>query len=56
MNLAYLITRFIFCFVSDYYYLSMVILAIGSGFYPTGIRVGYTLGKPFFTVKGPNLN
>ena len=45
MNLMYIVSRLIFHFITDQYILSLFVIGFGSGFYPIGLRVGYTLGK-----------
>ena len=44
-NFAYMASRLIFIlFAYDNYWLSLVVIALGSGFCPIGFRVAYTLG------------
>ena len=40
-----LICRVVAVFVVDYYYVMLVMVAVGSSFTPLGFRIGVTLGK-----------
>ena len=42
-NLLYIISRLLVLFISDNYWATMVATAVGSSFFPVGIRVGYSL-------------
>jgi hypothetical protein len=49
VNLTYLISRFVMLFVYNNYIGLMVVTALGSGFYPVGVRNGYALGRFFMS-------
>ncbi|TRY77763.1 hypothetical protein TCAL_10421 [Tigriopus californicus] len=51
-NLLFIVTRTTFLFFTEYYYLSMVLVAVGSGYFPLGIRVAYTLAAEFTNERG----
>ncbi len=44
-NATYIASRLIFLFIHEHYWLSLVVVALGSGFYPVGIRVAYTVSE-----------
>ncbi len=44
-NATYIVSRLFLLFFHDYYWLSLIVIALGSGFYPIGIRVAYILSK-----------
>ena len=45
LNLTYILTRLGFLFFYNNYWASAVIIALGSGFYPVGVRIADVLSK-----------
>lgn len=50
--LLFVVTRTAFLFLTDYYYLSMILVAVGSGYFPLGVRVANTLAAEFTNERG----
>ena len=44
-NFMWIVSRMLLLCLYDNYYASMVIVALGSAFYPVGIRVSYTVSE-----------
>ncbi len=45
MNLTFIVSRLLLLFTYTNYYLTLIIVAVGSGFFPVGVRLAYVLSK-----------
>jgi MFS family permease len=51
-NILFLASRVIMLFVYDNYYALLIVTAMGSGFFPIGVRNGWTAGEQLLPCQG----